>query len=167
MSTSTNSRTIRNQQLRALLWTGLVAATALLIGCEPTVDDESGDGCVVGDDIYPPGATFTAPDGCNTCTCGEDGAVACTEMACVEGCDYGGQFYEVGEGFDANDGCNSCVCESNDTVACTTMACVDSCFYNGQTYNVGDQFEPEGGSMCGNMCTCLEDGTVDCEFCAS
>ena len=30
---------------------------------------------------------FDAPDGCNTCFCGEDGSIGCTEMACVSECD--------------------------------------------------------------------------------
>lgn len=33
---------------------------------------------------YREGETFAAPDGCNTCTCGRDGQIACTEMACVD-----------------------------------------------------------------------------------
>lgn len=37
---------------------------------------------------YAPGDSFPATDGCNTCTCMEDGTVACTEMACLpDDCD--------------------------------------------------------------------------------
>lgn len=32
---------------------------------------------------YKPGETFTADDGCNTCSCGQDGNAACTEKACL------------------------------------------------------------------------------------
>lgn len=167
MSTSNTSGIIRNHHLRNVLWASVTAATALLVGCGPTVDDEAADGCLVGDDIYLPGETFTAPDGCNTCTCGDDGAAACTEMACTAGCFYDGEYYDVGESIDGYDDCNSCFCESDGSVACTTMACPTTCTYDGQVYNPGDEFEPIGGSMCGNMCTCLDSGEVFCDFCAS
>jgi hypothetical protein len=36
------------------------------------------------------GDTFTASDGCNTCTCQENGLMACTRMACVSECVTGG-----------------------------------------------------------------------------
>jgi len=32
---------------------------------------------------YAVGESFPASDGCNTCYCGEDGSIACTEMACA------------------------------------------------------------------------------------
>jgi hypothetical protein len=39
--------------------------------------------CSYGGQTYQPGDNFEATDGCNSCSCGEDGAVACTKMACV------------------------------------------------------------------------------------
>ena len=152
---------------RDLLWVGATIAVAFLVGCGPSVSDGSEDVCVVGDQTYAEGDTFSAADGCNTCSCQADGSLACTEMACADGCSYDGQHYDTGDSFPADDGCNSCSCEADGTVACTAMACTNTCTYEGQTYFPGDEFEPAGGSTCGNMCTCLENGTVDCELCAS
>ena len=44
------------------------------------------------DDSCEPGATFTADDGCNTCTCPESGKkseASCTEKACGDESDFG------------------------------------------------------------------------------
>lgn len=49
--------------------------------CEPPAGVCKYDG-----QVYEAGASFPASDGCNTCTCGPDGSVACTEKACI--CDY-------------------------------------------------------------------------------
>jgi hypothetical protein len=38
--------------------------------------------CTSGGTTYQPGDTFPSPDGCNTCTCGSDGNIGCTEKAC-------------------------------------------------------------------------------------
>ena len=38
--------------------------------------------CSSGGKTYPAGATFPATDGCNACTCNEDGFVSCTVKAC-------------------------------------------------------------------------------------
>jgi hypothetical protein len=84
------------------------------------------------------GDSVPAPDGCNTCYCGEDGGLYCTEMACVcdpatdedceppppPTCEYEGERYEAGETFPAGDGCNTCSCTDDGFVACTLMACV-------------------------------------------
>ncbi|GEM_PF-537613 len=35
---------------------------------------------------YKVGETFPAADGCNTCTCGKDGSISCTEKACSKVC---------------------------------------------------------------------------------
>lgn len=40
--------------------------------------------CEYNGKTYKLGEGFTATDGCNSCSCGENGAVACTEMACVD-----------------------------------------------------------------------------------
>ncbi|RLB62452.1 MAG: hypothetical protein DRI90_09045 [Deltaproteobacteria bacterium] len=159
--------TIGSTLRRNLLWVGVTLTAAFLVACGPSVSDEDEDGCQVGDQTYAVGESFQDADGCNTCTCQDGGAVACTEMACLDGCTYDGQNYDAGDSFPASDGCNSCSCESDGSVACTTMACANTCTYDGQVYNPGDEFEPIGGSTCGDMCSCLEDGTVDCEYCAS
>jgi hypothetical protein len=42
--------------------------------------------CVVDGVSHRPGDTFPDPDGCNTCSCGDDGQVACTLRFCVASC---------------------------------------------------------------------------------
>ena len=82
----------------ALLFT-LVAVT-LVGGCQRY--------CEVVGKGHPVGGSFLAPDGCNTCSCGADGTVACTEKACVDGgppaCDFSAT-YEYGHigGFRASE----------------------------------------------------------------
>ena len=50
-------------------------------------DHHSGHGgCWVDGVHYRPGEGFPAADGCNTCSCGEDGTVACTLRICVATC---------------------------------------------------------------------------------
>ncbi len=39
--------------------------------------------CVQGSAVYSVGDTFPSPDGCNTCTCGSSGEIACTKQACL------------------------------------------------------------------------------------
>jgi hypothetical protein len=80
------------------------------------------DGCDYGGAIYRAGATFTAVDGCNTCSCGADGLVACTKKLCFA-CVYNGVGYPVGASFPSTDGCNTCSCTSRGNVVCTTRAC--------------------------------------------
>jgi Pacifastin inhibitor (LCMII)/Kazal-type serine protease inhibitor domain len=43
-------------------------------------------GCYVDGVRYQTGDSFPSPDGCNTCSCGEDGQVACTLRACLATC---------------------------------------------------------------------------------
>jgi hypothetical protein len=38
--------------------------------------------CTLNDKTYKVGEGFPSADGCNTCSCAENGSVACTEMAC-------------------------------------------------------------------------------------
>jgi hypothetical protein len=45
-----------------------------------------GHGCYVDGVRYRSGDTFPAPDGCNTCSCGDDGQVACTLRFCAATC---------------------------------------------------------------------------------
>ena len=46
----------------------------------------SGHGCVVDGERHALGETFPAADGCNSCSCGPGGQVACTLRACVTTC---------------------------------------------------------------------------------
>lgn len=39
--------------------------------------------CAYGEQQYDAGDSFEASDGCNTCSCGDDGQVACTKKACT------------------------------------------------------------------------------------
>jgi len=45
-----------------------------------------GGGCVLDGEQYRPGESFPSPDGCNTCSCNEDGLVACTLRFCAATC---------------------------------------------------------------------------------
>lgn len=45
------------------------------------------DVCIVDGERHRPGEAFPSSDGCNTCTCGDDGLVACTERACIPTCE--------------------------------------------------------------------------------
>lgn len=66
------------------------------------------------------GETKTADDGCNTCTCTEEGW-ACTEMACAEP-DSPGQECTLGTTKPAEDGCNTCTCDESGW-SCTELGC--------------------------------------------
>lgn len=44
------------------------------------------EGCTYEGVSYAPGESFPASDGCNTCSCSAGGAIACTEMACIDPC---------------------------------------------------------------------------------
>jgi hypothetical protein len=46
----------------------------------------AGGSCELDGVEHPAGESFPSSDGCNTCFCGEDGAVACTERACLDVC---------------------------------------------------------------------------------
>ena len=70
------------------------------------------------------GTSFPSTDGCNTCSCGGSGLVACTKRLCLRTCEYGGATYTVGQSFPSTDGCNTCSCTPTGTVACTERACV-------------------------------------------
>lgn len=41
------------------------------------------DYCLLNDQRYPVNQTFTATDGCNTCTCNADLTISCTELSCI------------------------------------------------------------------------------------
>jgi len=45
-----------------------------------------GGACVLDGERYRPGESFPSPDGCNTCSCGEDGQIACTLRFCAATC---------------------------------------------------------------------------------
>lgn len=82
------------------------------------------------------GQSKPAGDGCNTCTCTEDGEWACTLVDC--------QTCTPGEMAPAGDGCNTCSCTEDGNWACTEIGCV---------CKVG-----ETKQSCDNTCTCVDDG---------
>ena len=77
-----------------------LAHLALLGGCElydlaDIIDGSGGPGnggsssagsCEFDGTVRQAGEFFPSSDGCNQCFCGEDGAVGCTERACLDGC---------------------------------------------------------------------------------
>lgn len=50
---------------------------------EPTNAQEVQTFCYLNDNKYNLNDTFPSTDGCNTCTCGLDGTIACTEKTCL------------------------------------------------------------------------------------
>ncbi len=86
-----------------------------------------------------PGETRPAGDGCNTCSCTEEGQWACTLEFCVDEC-------QAGQTKRADDGCNTCTCTSDGSWSCTETAC-----------------DPEEPLLCGGFAgaTCTDD-----EYCA-
>ncbi len=57
-------------------------ADCIMPACEGICVDNEPGVCHYDGQLYPPGASFPADDGCNTCFCSDDGFVGCTEMAC-------------------------------------------------------------------------------------
>lgn len=161
---------------RRALWPRLALLGLLPLGmgardCErPVADDDDCTSADAGTDCKPAqcrydgkrhdvGDSFPSTDGCNTCSCQDDGSVACTERACApDGCEYGNAHYDVGDSFDASDGCNRCRCTGDGDVACTRRAC-GGCDYEGEHHQVGDSFTASDGC---NSCSCEPDGQVVC-----
>src|SRR5688572_13443522 len=107
--------------MKNLVWGAFCASAALALvgasGCGSTTKEVGANrGPVAGQDCDEVGATGKAPDGCNTCTCGDDGQWSCTEMACGA--------CQEGDTAPSPDGCNTCGCHGGQW-ACTAMACVD------------------------------------------
>lgn len=152
-----------------LVWRLAFAGTlATVTGCIDAVVGQV-DVCKVdGGQGYALGEKFTAPDGCNTCTCEVSGQIACTEIACDNdagapsgSCRAGGKLYKIGESFKADDGCNTCQCTAQGA-ACTLIGCLgpsEVCKVGDQTYFVGQDVPSKDGC---NQCTCTAGGTVAC-----
>ena len=126
-------------------------------GGTDTTGDAGTGGCVVGDTTHAAGETFPSDDGCNTCSCGADGQVACTAMACAPVCQVGDATYLPGETWMV--ACNQCTCDADGTWSCTEADCTPSCTHEGETYDAGQSFP--AGDGC-NTCTCQDDGSVVC-----
>ncbi len=144
---------------RGLLALAAALPFAALAGCESDVNGGGGDEtCELDGQTYQAGESFPSPDGCNTCSCMDDGSIACTLMACANGCPYEGGYLSPGDQVQSPDGCNMCTCMDDGTLACTDMGCV-TCDYQGQTFTPGDTFP--AGDGC-NMCSCMDDGSIAC-----
>jgi hypothetical protein len=128
--------------------------------CEVAVVSHE-DGCRYDGRNYDVGDSFPDSDGCNTCSCEDDGEVACTLRGCADVCEYNGQVFMIGSSFPDADGCNTCTCSDDGSVACTERACDPGagCNYDGQHYEAGETFQDADGC---NTCSCEMDGQVAC-----
>lgn len=151
---------------RSLL--GFLAAAALVAGCN-SPDAQLGSagqnvgagtgGCTYDGVSHKDGESFKSTDGCNTCSCGSNGEVACTAQTCAGGCTYDGVARTEGESFKSTDGCNTCSCGPNGEVVCTQEACAGGCTYGGTVYPSGESFPSLDGC---NTCSCGTDGLAFC-----
>jgi hypothetical protein len=96
----------------------LVIAVALA-GCGGDDDDT----CRGPDGDLAKGATYV--DGCNECTCNDDGSITCVEDTNCGACEYEGASYAIGDSWPAGDGCNFCQCLDVGDVSCTETACTN------------------------------------------
>jgi hypothetical protein len=79
------------------------------------------------------GDTFPSTDGCNTCSCGQDGEVACTDRACVDSGPSALSYYRT---------CGDPVCgpasdQPTGQPPCTTERAGDSCDDDGRLCDPG------------------------------
>jgi hypothetical protein len=117
----------------------------------------SGGGCDYDGKHYEEGQTFPLGDGCNTCSCMQGGALACTGAYCPPGCVYGGQVYKPGDTYPAGDGCNTCTCDVSGQSVCTKLACAPICVYAGTEHKIGEEFPALDGC---NTCVCTDQGVM-------
>jgi hypothetical protein len=117
--------------------------------------------CMYGGAQKPVGSSFSATDGCNTCTCGADTLVACTEKACRDGgatpprADAAPAGQTDGapvSGPEAGPAADSGARPSD-------AAPTGTCQYGGATHPAGQSFPATDGC---NTCTCLNNGAVGC-----
>ena len=111
---------------RLAIGLGVFGLLTSFVACSGSVKVE-GDGCNYAGKAYALGASFSASDGCNRCSCSKEG-VSCTEKACVSdggaACTVDGKQYAAGQAT-PNVGCNTCVCTSSGEVQCTRSACLE------------------------------------------
>ncbi|XP_055686692.1 U-reduvitoxin-Pr11a-like [Lutzomyia longipalpis] len=106
--------------MKFLILTILILGVSLSMG-QILENDPQGRACV-------PRSTFMDKEGCNRCTCTNDGArYACTKKFCTS-LDMQGdepQRCTPGSTFKAADGCNTCRCsDDGKNSMCTLMACI-------------------------------------------
>lgn len=154
------------------------AALGACVGASSEVGSmDGGEGGLGDENQCEAGATKPAGDGCNTCTCDDEGNWGCTELTCGQ-CSDGAMRAAV-------DGCNQCICTGGEW-ACTLRDCsvctvgqmrqddCGSCWCadngDGPTWNCTANLCPvecEAGETkpaddgC-NTCTCTMQGTWSC-----
>jgi len=103
---------------------GLFGLLGAFTGCSGSV--ETNGGCESNGKHYAQGESFPSSDGCNTCSCGERGAIQCTLAYCAPNdkkcATTDGKTYVVGQEV-SNDGCNTCTCTASGDIACTARDC--------------------------------------------
>jgi hypothetical protein len=134
-----------------------ISLTLFTAACSDNSKENEEDVCTYDGQTFEIGDSFPSTDGCNTCTCGENGAVGCTQMGCVAICEYNDVVYQQGDTFMEN-GC-LCSCGADGQVSCNEEGCDTFCEYGGKYYSSGNSFEASDGC---NTCTCGEDGNVFC-----
>ncbi len=141
--------------------------------------EDTGELCAYNGEWHRAGTSFPSMDGCNTCSCGESGAVACTKRACVPdqpkackrtGCS--GQLCAEEElastcEFRPEYACyQAATCERQKNGQCgftPTKALVQclaghgACQVGDQTYKLGESFPSSDGC---NSCVCTDVGTA-------
>ncbi len=133
-------------ELMLMACLSLLGATACDLPDKDIGDETMGGSGQPGDDCEP-GDEVPADDGCNTCSCQEDGTLACTEIGCGPAMEC-----EPGTSVPADDGCNTCECNADGTIGgCTLIAC-----------DPEPQCEPGTSVPMGscNVCDCNDDGTI-------
>ncbi len=96
--------------------------------------------CIYLGETHSPGSSFPARDGCNTCTCQEDGTAACTELDCA--CDPSAEWWRSYVSEEPN-GCDEVAfsCVPNTTAFANECGC--GC---------------EQAELCAEQYDCLEQG---------
>ena len=144
-----------------LVITFSVLIACVLSACPSGEEPVPGEGCDYNGKSYQVGEGFPSADGCNSCSCTNDGQVACTLVACppVKSCTFKGTKFPVGATFPAGDGCDFCSCTKDGQVVCTHSACAprDSCTYDGKKYPVDASFPSSDGC---NTCQCTAYGVT-------
>lgn len=141
-------------QTKANLFGGLLIYLLLLNSCIQTANtEEQNAGCEYDGQQYKTGDRFSIDQGCNQCSCTEDGEIICTERACAT-CEYEGETFNVGEGYSPDHECNQCTCNESGEFVCTRSICEVTC----GSYAVG---EVVSSDAC-QTCTCMETGDVEC-----
>lgn len=79
------TQAINRSKLASAAWRAVLVALAMLHMGAADDDMAAGaadEGCTLGDAEFEPGATVICPDGCNECTCAEDGQWSSTLVLC-------------------------------------------------------------------------------------